>query len=54
MSPTLADDRAHTQDNLDQLDVVACLAATGMAVADMRVRTTIRGRGLAKADEQLA
>ncbi|WP_341928219.1 MerR family transcriptional regulator [Nocardioides psychrotolerans] len=45
--------RVYDEADLDQLMWVACLAATGMSVSDMRAYVANGARGAAAADEQI-
>ncbi|MDR2253377.1 MAG: MerR family transcriptional regulator [Bifidobacteriaceae bacterium] len=46
--------RVYTQSDLDLLDTVACLAATGMPIADMRVYMANATRGEDNPEAQIA
>ena len=45
--------RSYDEDDLDQLTWVACLAATGMSVSDMRTYVANGARGAAAAEGQI-
>ena len=46
--------RVYDDNDLDQLTWIACLAATGMSVADMKQYVANRALGPAAADDQVA